>query len=168
MTADQDFKRLDDLFKDKSEIADKIVRSGPDICDIMRTTAIMRLEQLVYSTPESWYRRTHNLAQSVMDSGGDIIARPDDSTVIVGITASADYAKYIEFGTGANGSNEYDGHISEGVTFKDKKSWMFKDEWGETHIAKAQHPRPFMRPALWDNIDNIKRKLTEMLTEGFL
>lgn len=137
---------------------------APQICENMRETAGWHLKANVYSKPEGWYKRTRNLEQSVIGAP-NIIERNGEARVAMGIECTAEYAKYVEFGTGPKGSAEYDGHVSEGVTFGGRMAWMFEDEDGEIRLAKAQEPRPFMRPALYDNIDIYKGYIHDKIME---
>ena len=161
------FAKLDAKLADFGKMADVIEHEiAPEICQDMREKAGYALKVQVYSRPESWYRRTRNLEQSVM-AAPNIIERDGETKVAMGIETSAEYAKYIEFGTGPRGSAEYDGHESEGVTFKNRMSWLFEDLDGEIRIGKSQEPRPFMRPALYDNVDIYTEWITDRLLEAF-
>jgi len=166
MTED-DFNRLDAKLEEFGKLADLIEDEiAPQICQDMRDKAGYALKVQVYSRPESWYRRTRNLEQSIM-AAPDIIEREGDTKVAMGIETSADYAKYIEYGTGPRGSADYDGHESEGVTFSNRMSWLFIDDDGEVRLGKSQAPRPFMRPALYDNVEIYKEYITERILEIF-
>jgi HK97 gp10 family phage protein len=61
-----------------------------------------------------------------------------------------EYAPYIEYGTGLfaeNGGRQ--------------DAWSYKDDKGKWHTTSGQKPQPFMRPALDENRENIKRILKE-------
>ena len=64
-----------------------------------------------------------------------------------------EYAPYVEFGTGL---------FAEEGGRKDVP-WHYQDDEGEWHTTSGQHPQPFMRPALNENRENIKRILKEAL-----
>lgn len=64
------------------------------------------------------------------------------------------YAPYVEFGTGL---------FAENGGRKDVP-WHYKDDEGEWHSTSGQHPQPFMRPALNENREVIKRILKEAIT----
>lgn len=66
-----------------------------------------------------------------------------------------EYAPYVEFGTGL---------FAEEKGRKDVP-WHYQDEEGEWHSTSGQHPQPFMRPALNDNVTMIKQILKEELTK---
>lgn len=184
-----DFDQLDKKLAMFEEMADTIEESvAPQICEIMRNYALDRLAEKVYDGNSNPV--TGNLQNSV-ETAGDIVIREGQTTVRMGIQTSADYAKYIEFGTGIHGSNDYNGHISEGVTFKNKEKWYQYnpdyqgdpgknndprnvEAFGETLITVpefivrySQHPRPFMRPALYDNVELFKDIIKGELTGVF-
>ena len=162
-----DWASLDAKLEKLGRTADIIEKDvAPQICQVMREYAGWALRAQVYSRPEGWYKRARNLEQSVIGAQ-NIVERDGDTMVSIGIETSAEYAKYIEYGTGPNGSAEYDGHVSEGVTFSNRKSWLFVDDDGEVRIAKSQKARPFMRPALYDNVDVFKEEIAKGLTGIF-
>jgi len=159
-----DWDRLDQKLASLDGMADIIEQSAaPQICEVMRNYAVDRLDEKVYDGNARAV--TGNLRNSV-ETAEDIIVRASGTSVVMGIQTSAHYAKYIEFGTGVKGSADYNGHTSEGVTFSPKAMWFqhnpeYKGEFGEDNDPSgeaewirryAQHPRPFMRPALYDNV----------------
>jgi HK97 gp10 family phage protein len=60
----------------------------------------------------------------------------DEDGVTIEVGTNSRYGAYVEFGTGDKGSAMYDGHMSEGVSFT--MGW------------KGVRPRPYLRPALYD------------------
>ena len=66
-----------------------------------------------------------------------------------------EYAPYVEFGTGL---------FAEEGGRKDVP-WHYKDDEGEWHSTSGMHPHPYLRPALIENRDNIKRILAEALND---
>ena len=64
-----------------------------------------------------------------------------------------EYAPYIEFGTGL---------FAENGGRKDVP-WNYQDDKGEWHSTSGQKPRPYMRPALNENREQIKRILKEAI-----
>ena len=67
-----------------------------------------------------------------------------------------EYAPYVEFGTGL---------FAENGGRKDVP-WCYQDDKGEWHTTSGQHPQPYMRPALNENREAIKRILKEAITDG--
>lgn len=64
-----------------------------------------------------------------------------------------EYAPYVEFGTGL---------FAESGGRQDVP-WCYKDDKGEWHSTSGMHPQPFMRPALNENREQIKRILGEAI-----
>lgn len=73
----------------------------------------------------------------------------EGSATIGVIFTPLEYAPYVEFGTGL---------------FAEKGGrtdvpWRYQDEKGEWHSTSGQTPSPYLRPALIDNREEIKRLL---------
>lgn len=64
-----------------------------------------------------------------------------------------EYAPYVEFGTGLFAESGGRADVP----------WCYQDDNGEWHSTSGQRPQPFMRPALNENRENIKRILKEAL-----
>lgn len=62
-----------------------------------------------------------------------------------------EYAPYVEFGTGL--------FAEEGG--RQDVPWCYKDDKGEWHSTSGMKPQPYMRPALNENREQIKRILRE-------
>lgn len=62
-----------------------------------------------------------------------------------------EYAPYVEFGTGL--------FAEEGG--RTDVPWCYQDDKGEWHSTSGMHPQPYMRPALNENREQIKRILKE-------
>jgi HK97 gp10 family phage protein len=62
-----------------------------------------------------------------------------------------EYAPYVEYGTGL---------FAESGGRKDVP-WSYQDDEGEWHSTSGMKPHPYMRPALEENRENIKRILKE-------
>lgn len=174
------FDELDDKLERLVNIADKIEKKvAPQICNEMRNVAVAMISyQGAVDT---------GALRSSVQGASDIILREDDVTVSMGISTRMEYAKYIEFGTGTAGSAEYSSPVTgetyaaDGVTFSPKSRWYqhnpkYNGEFGKNNDPSgvgewipryAQHPRPFMRPALYDNIPRAKEILTGALKEEF-
>lgn len=80
-----------------------------------------------------------------------ITSRIDGEEGIVFTTL--EYAPYVEFGTGL---------FAEDGGRKDVP-WCYQDDSGEWHTTSGMKPQPFMRPALNENREAIKRILKEAL-----
>lgn len=75
------------------------------------------------------------------------------------VGTNVEYAPYVEYGTGTLGSDK--------VAHSQRENWSYMGLDGQWHRAKAQPPRPYLRPA-FDNhkeevISIVKRKLREAL-----
>ena len=68
-----------------------------------------------------------------------------------------EYAPYVEFGTGL---------FAEGGNGRKDVPWCYQDDEGEWHTTSGMAPHPFMRPALNENREEIKRILKEGITDG--
>lgn len=63
-----------------------------------------------------------------------------------------EYAPYIEYGTGL---------FAEAGDGRKDVPWCYKDDEGNWHSTSGQPPRPYMRPALNENREQIKRLLED-------
>lgn len=66
-----------------------------------------------------------------------------------------EYAPYVEYGTGL---------FAEEAGRKDVP-WCYQDEEGEWHSTSGMPPQPYMRPALEENREEIKKILMEGITK---
>lgn len=73
----------------------------------------------------------------------------DDVTGVV--FTPLEYAPYVEYGTGLFAENGGRTDVP----------WSYKDDEGEWHTTSGMHPHPYMRPALNENREQIKRILRE-------
>lgn len=64
-----------------------------------------------------------------------------------------EYAPYVEFGTGLFAENGGRTDVP----------WNYQDDKGEWHSTSGMHPHPYMRPALNENREEIKRILKEAI-----
>ena len=62
------------------------------------------------------------------------------------------YAPYVEYGTGL---------FAEGGDGRKDVPWHYQDDEGEWHSTSGMKPQPFMRPALNENREQIKRILED-------
>lgn len=66
-----------------------------------------------------------------------------------------EYAPYVEYGTGL---------FAEAGDGRKDVPWNYQDDKGNWHSTSGMKPRPFMRPALTENRDQILRILKEGIT----
>ena len=64
-----------------------------------------------------------------------------------------EYAPYVEYGTGL--------FAEEGG--RKNVPWCYQDDKGEWHSTSGMHPQPFLRPALNENREQIKKILGEAI-----
>ena len=64
-----------------------------------------------------------------------------------------EYAPYVEFGTGLFAENGGRTDVP----------WCYQDDEGEWHTTSGMAPQPYMRPALNENREEIKRILKESI-----
>lgn len=75
-----------------------------------------------------------------------------DGTDLIGVVFTPlEYAPYIEYGTGL--------FAEEGG--RQDVPWHYKDDEGNWHTTSGQRPQPYLRPALNENREEIKRILKE-------
>lgn len=160
MNAESNATELAATFDALADSMDAIERdAAPQICEVMRAYAVKKITQ-----------------QRAVDTGAlrnsiataeDIIVRNGAAEVSIGIETAQSYAKYIEFGTGVKGDPE--------VPHVQKEKWAAPnpkyDGPGGSEpkfiMRYAQHPRPFMRPALYDNRRLYKRIISGSIKEVF-
>ena len=79
-----------------------------------------------------------------------------DGADMVGVVYTPlEYAPYVEFGTGLFAENGGRTDVP----------WVYQDDEGEWHSTSGMPPQPYMRPALEENREQIKRILKEGITE---
>lgn len=80
-----------------------------------------------------------------------------EGTGAVGIVFTPlEYAPYVEFGTGLFAENGG----------RQDVPWNYQDDKGEWHSTSGMKPQPFMRPALNENREQIKRILEEAIVSN--
>lgn len=67
-----------------------------------------------------------------------------------------EYAPYVEYGTGL---------FAEGGNGRKDVPWHYQDDSGEWHTTSGMEPQPYMRPAMYENRELVKRKLKEGLLD---
>lgn len=80
---------------------------------------------------------------------GSINYQVNENELYVRIGTPVKYGPYIEFGTG---------EFAEGGNGR-KGGWFFIDDKGEKHFTFGNKPQPFLRPALLNNKEVIKKIL---------
>jgi HK97 gp10 family phage protein len=133
-----EFDGLDDVLKSLSDPIDpgRLEKTLMKACLLVETAAREK-------APKG---KTGDLARS-------ITSRVEDNAGIV--YTPLEYAPYVEYGTGL---------FAEGGNGRKDVPWAYEDEeTGELIWTSGQHPQPYMRPALDENREEIKRILREGL-----
>lgn len=65
-----------------------------------------------------------------------------------------EYAPYVEYGTGIHAENGGRTDVP----------WRYQDDKGDWHSTSGMKPHPYMRPALYENVDKIK----DVIKKGIL
>ena len=135
--AEVEFKGLDKIIAklDKMQDTSTIVSAMQDACNLVEGSAKDK-------APKDTGALRRSITSKVEVTGNSI-----DGIVFTPL----EYAPYQEFGTGLfaeNGNGR-------------QTPWVYKDDKGKYHYTHGQHPQPFMRPALKENEQNIKKKLKE-------
>ena len=71
------------------------------------------------------------------------------------VFSSLEYAPYVEFGTGIFAENGG----------RQDVPWSYQDEEGEWHSTSGMKPQPYMRPALIENKEKVKKILREEILD---
>lgn len=130
------------------EGADHIIESLEDLIDMQKLEQTMGKACAIVerSAKQKAPKDTGALRRSITSK----IEVIDDS--IVGIVFTPlEYAPYVEYGTGLFA--EEGGRIDV--------PWNYQDDKGEWHSTSGQKPQPYMRPALEENREKIKRLFKE-------
>lgn len=134
----------------KSATKESLERAAEIIGGMMESKAKEYVTDAVYATPSSWYIRTGNLRNSITH---DAVAEDNAVTVIVG--SAVEYAPYVELGTGAHAS----GGGGRG------SSWVYQGQDGNWHRTSGMPPRPFIRPAVENHINDYRGVLQAELSK---
>lgn len=155
-------KKLTSLVDIADYIEDEV---AGQICEAMRNTAVNKIT-------DQGAVDTGALRQSII-TAQDIIEREGEDVVSAGIKTDIPYAIFIEYGTGPKGdpaiphtskriwfqqNPDYDALYPEGDPQGRDKAWIPR---------YPQKPRPFMRPALYDNTKVFKALISGAVTNIF-
>ena len=135
--AEVEFKGLDKIIAklDKMQDTSTVIAAMQDACDLVEGSAKGK-------APKDTGALRRSITSKVEVTGNSI-----EGIVFTPL----EYAPYQEYGTGLfaeNGNGR-------------KTPWVYKDDKGKYHYTHGQHPQPFLRPALKENEQNIKKKLKE-------
>ena len=136
-----EFKGLDNILDRIDSIGDpdKLKKAMLKACLLVETDAKKK-------APKGTGELRRSIENHVEQKGTDIIGV---------VYTPLEYAPYVEFGTGL---------FAEEEGRKDVP-WHYQDEKGEWHSTSGMKPHPYLRPALEENRENIKRILKEGLKD---
>lgn len=145
-----------------AEVLAALGKAGTKILEViggmMESNAKREVTKSVYSTPaSSWYKRTGALRNSITH-------RKDGDSVVVG--SDIHYAPYIELGTGKEYSPPPEWIESQAKKGRGLDKWYYKDEEGNWHVGFPQAPRPFLRPAVENHLDEYKKAAEKELNNA--
>lgn len=153
MTGFEGYEGLSKKLETLSKMADIVERDiGPQISNVMRETAVTEIRrQDIYDTGR--------LMNSIESKGSEFVLRTSETTVECGIQTSVEYAPFQEYGTGPLGDPS--------VPHTQRMTWAYMGTDGKIHIGRSQRPRPFMRPALYNNREVFKAIIAGKIREVF-
>jgi HK97 gp10 family phage protein len=142
MADDIRLEGIEELFKDLDGLVDdtKLFKAMGQACAIVERAAKQKAP-----------KGTGELRRSITSR-----VEPNAGGVVGIVFTPLEYAPYIEFGTGL--------FAEEGG--RQDVPWHYKDDEGQWHSTSGQKPRPYMRPALNENRELIKKKLEEAIIKN--
>ena len=132
----------------KAALREQIARAAEVCRGTMESHAKQEITKGVYDTPETWYRRTGLLRNSITAQ----VAEDDGDTCVV-VGTNVEYAPYVELGTGV--------YASDGGGRS--TPWAYIGSDGQRHVTVGMRPRPYLRPAVEDNAEEYKRIISTEL-----
>lgn len=102
------------------------------------------------------YAKTNITDVGAVDTGNlrnSITNEVDMGDKSVTIGSAVEYAPYVEFGTGVH--SELGGR---------QTPWVYQDADGNFWMTTGQKPRPYLRPAMADNIKQFEQVIKDNLT----
>ena len=131
------FEGLDDVLNSIEELTDTSNLEGA----IGKACALVERDAKIKAPKDNGALR-RSITSKVEVGGTDITGV---------IYTPLEYAPYVEYGTGL---------FAEEGGRKDVP-WRYQDDKGNWHTTSGQKPQPFMRPALNENREEIKRLIKE-------
>ena len=133
----------------KAALREQIARAAEVCRGTMESHAKQEITKGVYDTPETWYRRTGLLRNSITAQ----VAEDDGDTCVV-VGTNVEYAPYVELGTGV--------YASDGGGRS--TPWAYIGSDGKRHVTSGMVPRPYLRPAVEDNAQEYMRIIRQELS----
>lgn len=132
----------------KIEGLEEVIKNLENVTDVHKLeAAIGRACALVErSAKQKAPKGTGELRRSITSR-----VETDGNDVVGVVFTPLEYAPYVEFGTGLFAENG--GRMDV--------PWNYQDDEGEWHSTSGMKPQPYMRPALNENREQIKRIIKE-------
>lgn len=129
--------------------------------------ASARAMEIIGGKAES-YAKQNITDKKAVDTGAlrnSITHKADGGAMIVG--SNIEYAPYIELGTGKEYDPPPDWIENNAKRGRGLDKWYYKDKLtGEWHVGFPQKPRPFLRPAIEDHVQEYKAIAEAELKKG--
>ena len=131
--------------------------SEDHIQDVLRATAEQVVAALEACGAQAVTYAINNITeQGAVDTGNLrnslTFQMENENTVQIG--TAVEYAPYVEMGTGI--------YASDGTGRK--TPWVYKDGEGNWHTTKGSRPKPYLKPAMADHIDEYRQIIEKVLS----
>lgn len=128
---------LDDVLREIDSLADtsQLTAAMGKACALVERSAKQK-------APKGTGELRRSITSKVDNSGDEIVGE---------IFTPLEYAPYVEFGTGLFAENGGRTDVP----------WNYQDDKGEWHSTSGMKPRPYLRPALDENREEILRIIKE-------
>lgn len=139
MADDIRIEGIEELFEELDGLVDtqKLMGAVGKACALVERSAKQK-------APKGTGELRRSITSKVENTGAGVVGT---------VFTPLEYAPYVEFGTGL---------FAENGGRKDVP-WCYQDDEGEWHSTSGMHPRPYLRPALNENREQIKRMLGEAI-----
>lgn len=120
--------------------------------------ALARAVEIIGGMAES-YAKEYITEQEAVDTGNlrnSITHSTEDEGHTVVIGSAVEYAPYVELGTGV---------YAEGGGGR-QTPWWYQDDKGVWHRTIGMKPRPYLRPAIQNHLEEYKKVLETELQDG--
>lgn len=127
--------------------------NSPEVLEAMRQQAQVALEMC--GLLAEGYAKLNITEQKAVDTGNlrnSITHKVDPDELACYVGTNVEYAPYIEFGTG---------EFSQ--TGGRQTPWVYKGSDGNFYMTTGMQPRPYLRPAINDHMDEYKQVIADVL-----
>lgn len=138
---------MDFDLKELEKITVRLIRVPERLNDALEREVASQVNALLSASAKDLAPVDTGTLRQMIDTDGFAHRTPDG--VEMGVTSHAEYSVFVEYGTGPRGDPT--------VPHTSRKSWVYYDENGKKRIGKSQPPNPYMRTALAQNVEPVKR-----------